>query len=67
MLQDLFRNRFNYSTKSYRIPSQKSETSLQLELATFVNQNDSPENLIIVYYNGHGIADEGSEGLELAA
>ncbi|KAH0558473.1 hypothetical protein GP486_004869 [Trichoglossum hirsutum] len=66
-LQSLFRDKFNYCTRSYQIPSQKSKTSLQLELATFVNQNDSPENLVIVYYGGHGIAGEESEGLELAA
>ncbi|KAH0537356.1 hypothetical protein FGG08_005835 [Glutinoglossum americanum] len=66
-LQCLFREKFNYTTRNYQIPSQKSGTSLQLELARFVNDNDSPENLIIVYYGGHGVVDEGPWGLELAA
>jgi hypothetical protein len=67
MLRKLFEEKFNFTTRSYQIPSQKSASSLQLEVAKFVNDNDSPDNLVIVYYGGHGVVGEDTQELKLAA
>jgi hypothetical protein len=36
-------------------------------LITFIEQNDGPRNLLIVYYTGHGIYNERQKCLELSA
>ncbi|KAK3985072.1 hypothetical protein QBC44DRAFT_374510 [Cladorrhinum sp. PSN332] len=46
----LFRDKFNCSIHPYGIPSQRSESSLAVHVAMFVNcYGDQPDNLIIVY------------------
>ncbi|KAI9786492.1 MAG: hypothetical protein M1839_006952 [Geoglossum umbratile] len=66
-LQRLLADRFKFSTSSYRIPSQRSEASLQLEAAKFVLEHGSPDNLAIIYYGGHGRINDETQELELAA
>lgn len=50
----VFRNDFNYSVGSYRIPSRDPQSSLNLKMAQFISECGGDNNLIIVYYGGHG-------------
>lgn len=50
----LFKEYFNYTTCSYLIPSSKSQSSLNLQLASFLDAFGGPDNLLVVYYGGHG-------------
>lgn len=50
----LFKDSFNYITCSYFIPSTKPQTSLNFQVASFLDAFGGPDNLLIVYYAGHG-------------
>jgi len=65
-LRQLFQNRFHFETDYYEIPSEKRETALHLKLAQFCHKYDSPENLAIIYYGGHGYMGK-SKKFKLAA
>ncbi|KAK7433388.1 hypothetical protein QQZ08_000328 [Neonectria magnoliae] len=53
-LDRMFRVEFKYSVQRYRIPSKESELSLNACITQFMLANGGEENLIIVYYSGHG-------------
>ena len=50
----MFLDHFNYSIWPYKIPSKDAQTSLTLCVAQFIKNFGGPENLILVYYGGHG-------------
>lgn len=50
----MFKDDFNYDVWPYKIPSQDPECSLSLTVAQFIKSFGGEENLIIVYYGGHG-------------
>ena len=53
-LANLFRL-FNFVVWPYQIPSENSQAQLQLQIAQFIQRCGSDgENLIILYYSGHG-------------
>ncbi|KAL9591887.1 MAG: hypothetical protein Q9179_007273 [Wetmoreana sp. 5 TL-2023] len=66
-LRNLFENRFHYETKSYEIPKTRWQTGLQKEIADLYYDYDSPDNLVILYYGGHGYVGGETESLKLAA
>lgn len=45
---------FGYQVWPYRIPSQDPEKALNLQVATFIDNFGHEDNLIVVYYGGHG-------------
>ena len=53
-LQTLFKESFNYTTSWYQIPSKDSQTSLNQLIASFLHNFGGPDNLLIIYYGGHG-------------
>ncbi|KAL8724849.1 MAG: hypothetical protein Q9181_006650 [Wetmoreana brouardii] len=66
-LRTLFQDKFHYETKSYEIPKSRWRTGLQKELANLYYECDSPNNLVILYYGGHGYVGGETESLKLAA
>jgi len=66
-LQDIFERRFHYTTDTYEIPSEKSETGLQKKIADFAHEYNQPNNLMILYYSGHAYTGKESQALKLAA
>jgi len=54
IVNELFRNDFRYETETFVIPSENSYNMLELALVDFKCRNDGPNNLLIVYYCGHG-------------
>ncbi|KAL9092581.1 MAG: hypothetical protein Q9165_004385 [Trypethelium subeluteriae] len=53
-LEDLFRNTFNYNVERYEIPSQRSQDQLEHIIDLFLIRYGTPDNLVIIYYGGHG-------------
>ncbi|ORY00886.1 hypothetical protein BCR34DRAFT_592437 [Clohesyomyces aquaticus] len=57
-LEDIFRDRFHYHTKTVELDvSSKPQHQIAEHLASFVRRHDGPNNLLIVYYTGHGVHD----------
>jgi hypothetical protein len=53
-LFNIFEDCYNFTTEVLKIPSRSAHLQLMLMVAEFVEDYDSSENLIIVYYGGHG-------------
>jgi hypothetical protein len=49
-LEQVFKEKFNYHTEQYEIPSTEPDTSLFNRLDAFVRCYDSPSKLGIIYY-----------------
>ncbi|OAL47996.1 hypothetical protein IQ07DRAFT_646192 [Pyrenochaeta sp. DS3sAY3a] len=69
-LKHLFRDKFNYEYKEIVLGTEKKpELTLCLAIMAHVEEFDGPNNLLIVYYTGHGRlkndAARGEERLEL--
>ncbi|KAI1503801.1 hypothetical protein F5X99DRAFT_406800 [Biscogniauxia marginata] len=50
----VFQDSFNYSVLPYKIPTENSQIRLNLHVAHFVERFGGEDNLIVVYYGGHG-------------
>lgn len=66
-LRELFGCEFNFKTDYFEIPSDRWETALHKRLADFCYEYDSPEDLAIIYYAGHGYTGEETKQFKLAA
>jgi hypothetical protein len=66
-LESIFSDKFGYDTKNFEIPSEKSETALLHTVTEFVHEYNSPDNLMIVYYGGHGYEGTETQLFKLAA
>ena len=53
-LQSVLRNLYNFYTEEWKIPSHRSHDSLAKKVTTFVEDYEGKDNLLIVYYGGHG-------------
>lgn len=53
-LGDVLRSLYGFETETWKIPSQRSHISLAAKILGFLNDYESKENLLIVYYGGHG-------------
>jgi len=56
-LDELFRETYHYTTKRRTIPSIDSYNSLECTIVNFRQEYDSPDNLLIFYYGGHGVGE----------
>src|SRR5687768_11173812 len=67
-LRALFADQFHYHCDVVEINVlTKPQHQLNHHLTAFVNQHDGPNNLMIVYYTGHGVYREDHKYLELTA
>ena len=61
-LERIFREHFNYFVWHYHIPSRDPQTQLALRVVQFINNfGGKDENLILLYYSGHGGPAKGTE------
>lgn len=58
---------FQFETDFYQIPSVKWETALNTKVANFVHENNNLDNMVIVYYAGHGYVGDETGRFKLAA
>lgn len=54
-LDKIFRETYHYSTECQTIPTDDAFNSLECTVVNFRQKNDSPDNLLIFYYGGHGV------------
>jgi hypothetical protein len=69
-LDTLFRDRFHYHTETIELNlSTKPQLQLNSRVSNFTEKYDGPNNLLIVYYTGHGVFREQDKPqyLQLAA
>ncbi|KAH6616393.1 hypothetical protein C7974DRAFT_401726 [Boeremia exigua] len=67
-LEGLFRDLFRFSTQIVDLDvSSKPQHQLDRHVMTFIESNDGPNNLLIVYYQGHSVYRELYNRLELSA
>jgi hypothetical protein len=57
-LQSIFRDCYNFNTEVYHIPSHRSHFKLNQKILQFVDGFEDEENLLIVYYGGHGLTNK---------
>ena len=57
-LQDVFRDLYRFKTEEWKIPSSKSHNLLAAKVLDFVNDYESKDNLLILYYGGHGAMND---------
>ena len=67
VLREIFANSFHFETDYFEIPSEKWQTALQLKVADFIHQYDSPDCMVIIYYGGHGYIGKETRELKLSA
>ena len=53
-LRDVFRNLYSFEAEEWKIPSKRSHNSLAAKVLGFLDDYESKDNLLIVYYGGHG-------------
>ena len=66
-LERIFRDLFHFEIQNFRIPSFKSDTALLDAVSRFAHEYNSPDNLMIIYYGGHGYKGTETEQFKLAA
>lgn len=57
-LRSTFLHLFHYGVTEWKIPQHKPERKLNLEVGDFLEQYDSKDRLLVVYYAGHGFLNE---------
>lgn len=67
-IETLFRERFHYHTETVEL-NVKSKAQLQLNsrVSSFAAEHNGPNNLLVIYYTGHGVYREDKKFLQLAA
>ncbi|KAK0516424.1 hypothetical protein JMJ35_001027 [Cladonia borealis] len=53
-LRSVLDQTYHYHTEEWKIPSRRSHNSLIRRLTDFLDDYESKENLLLVYYGGHG-------------
>ena len=53
-LEDVFRSLYGFEAQAWKIPSKRSHNSLAAKILGFLDDHESKDNLLIVYYGGHG-------------
>lgn len=64
-LTQVFRDVFSFDVKEVNLGHVNTQLQLEGEINTWAWENDDPDNLLIVYYAGHGIFDHRKKVLEL--
>lgn len=62
-LNDLLRNAYGFQTQSEKIPSKNPALFLENLLFAFKKEHNDRENLLIVYYGGHGVKMQGNDSI----
>ncbi|KAI0148256.1 hypothetical protein F4776DRAFT_660428 [Hypoxylon sp. NC0597] len=52
-LESIFRDCYGYNTSQVTIPVSKADFRVRKVVDSFIEENDKPDNLLIVYYAGH--------------
>ena len=62
-LEKVFKNAYGFETETWLIPTFKSHLALNRKAMQFVDDFGNAENLLIVYYGGHGLMNGSRQAL----
>lgn len=63
-VRELFEKDFGYTSMTFRIPSRRAQQELNREVSALVaNYSKKLDSLILIYYAGHGDADDNEKSL----
>ncbi|KAL1626147.1 hypothetical protein SLS54_002981 [Diplodia seriata] len=66
-LKHCFEDKYGFVTKTFELRQHRNpQMQLMNAISGFIVENDDPQNLLIVYYAGHGIFHEDGKRLEIA-
>ncbi|KAF4539855.1 Homeobox domain containing protein [Lasiodiplodia theobromae] len=65
-LRDVFEKRFHFTTKTVELGLNKATTKLEHAILGMLMKYDDPQNLLIIYYAGHGFYHKDKKKLQLA-
>jgi hypothetical protein len=65
-LTNLFRNTFKYDVQELQLQATNAQLTLNSRVMTWACEHNSTDNLLIIYYAGHGIWDIEQRVLEFA-
>ena len=57
-LQSVLQTYYSFNTQEWEIPSTRSHNSLGLQIMQFLEQFESEDNLLVIYYGGHGYMND---------
>ncbi|KAF2849079.1 hypothetical protein T440DRAFT_490636 [Plenodomus tracheiphilus IPT5] len=64
-LASVFRNTFLFGVTEVQLGPTRSQHQLDRDIAAWLFDHDGPNNLLIVYYAGHGVYDKATKALEI--
>lgn len=53
-LDEVLSQTYHFQTQAWRIPSANAHNALAFQLMDFLRNHDDRENLLMIYYGGHG-------------
>ena len=62
-LEQVFIQDYGFQTELYLIPSENSQRCLQRKIFNLQELHDSREELLVVYYGGHGVLNEMNQSI----
>ena len=62
-LERVFVDDYRFKTDLYLIPSQNSQRCLQKKIYLLQEEHDSRDELLIVYYGGHGVLNDMNQSI----
>ena len=62
-LERVFMREYGFRTDLYLIPSQNSQRCLQKRIYLLQDEHDSREELLVVYYGGHGVLNDMNQSI----
>ncbi|KAH6838690.1 hypothetical protein AA0119_g11571 [Alternaria tenuissima] len=65
-LTNVFKKVFNYDVTELQLEEKNPQVQLEAEIYRWVYEHDDPNNLLVVYYAGHGVYDKALKVLEFS-
>jgi hypothetical protein len=65
-LTSVFENIFKYEVTELQLEEKNPQVQLEAEVYRWIYAHDSPDNLLVVYYAGHGVYDKTLKVLEFS-
>ena len=62
-LEKVFVHDYGFDTELYLIPSHNSQRSLQKMIFLWQEEHDSRQELLVVYYGGHGVLNDMNQSI----
>jgi hypothetical protein len=62
----VFEKIFKYEVTELQLKAKNPQLQMEMEMMNWIYNHDSPDNLLVVYYAGHGVYDKALKMLEFS-